>query len=55
MKAKTIFNIVALTINFLFLMTLDKSYAQQGVSVNTTGNAADNSSMLDISSTSKGL
>ncbi|HNX89335.1 MAG TPA: tail fiber domain-containing protein [Paludibacteraceae bacterium] len=37
----------------VFLTTY--TYAQQGVSVNVSGSAADPSAMLDISSTSKGL
>lgn len=32
-----------------------QSYAQTGVAINTTGNEPDNSAMLDVSSTEKGL
>ena len=38
-----------------FLLLNIYSYSQQGISINTNGNAPDNSSMLDISSTTKGL
>ena len=32
-----------------------QSYAQTGVAINTTGNEPDNSAMLDVSSTIKGM
>ncbi len=46
-----------LKISFVFLFVLFSfyGYAQQGVSINTSGNPADSSAMLDVSSTSKGL
>jgi hypothetical protein len=48
MKKLSIFLIAnVIAINFAF--------SQNGVSINTTGNPADNSAMLDVSSTSKGL
>ncbi len=39
----------------LFLLFTTFGYSQQNVSVNITGNPADPSAMLDVSSTSKGL
>lgn len=44
--AAIIFNIVLLTLN---------SFAQQGVSINIAGTPPDNSSILDVSSTNKGM
>ena len=42
------------TISALLLLLFTKSYSQS-VSVNTTGNAADTSAMLDVTSTNKGF
>jgi hypothetical protein len=36
-------------------LIINFAFSQNGVSINTTGNPADNSAMLDVSSTSKGL
>ncbi|HNW90132.1 MAG TPA: hypothetical protein PKN48_10750 [Bacteroidales bacterium] len=44
----------ALVVATLILLS-SSGYAQQGVSVNTTGSPADPSAMLDVSSASKGL
>ncbi|MCF8347911.1 MAG: hypothetical protein K9G61_03780 [Bacteroidales bacterium] len=37
------------------LLLSSQSYAQTGVAINTTGNDPDNSAMLDVSSTDKGI
>jgi len=55
MKKLSIFLLAnSLIINFACL-TARQAFSQNGVSINTTGNPADNSAMLDVSSTSKGL
>src|SRR5208283_2957631 len=37
------------------IILINFAFSQEGISVNTTGNAADNSAIFDISSTSQGL
>ncbi|MBI5471473.1 MAG: hypothetical protein HY961_03920 [Ignavibacteriae bacterium] len=50
-RKRTIFSILALVL----LCAAPLSLYAQGVSINSTGVAADNSAMLDVSSTTKGL
>lgn len=44
-----------LALFFAILLTLSAKIFAQGVGINTTGDAADNSAMLDVSSTTKGF
>ena len=56
MKTKIIL-LIALTIAFCNLLPtfIGTAFAQQGVSINNTGNPPDNSAMLDVSSANKGV
>ena len=42
-------------LSFVFIAISIKGFAQNGVAINTTGNPANNSAMLDITSTTGGL
>ncbi|HRS54804.1 MAG TPA: hypothetical protein P5250_08880, partial [Bacteroidales bacterium] len=48
---------LTLVVLFILMMffSFNKSSAQGGAAINTTGNPADPSAMLDISSTTKGI
>jgi len=55
MKKLSVFLIAnVIVINFACL-TARQAFSQNGVSINTTGNPADSSAMLDVSSTTRGM
>jgi len=55
MKKLSIFLLANLLIINFACLTARQAFSQNGVSINATGTAADNSAMLDVSSTTKGL
>ncbi|MFA5782295.1 MAG: collagen-like protein [Bacteroidales bacterium] len=55
MKKLSIFLLANLLIINFACLTARQAFSQNGVSVNATGNPADSSAMLDVSSTTKGL
>jgi uncharacterized protein (TIGR02145 family) len=52
---KSIVKLLILINVLFFTLNTFNSFSQNGISVNTTGTASDNSAMLDVSSTSLGL
>ena len=49
------FKLIVLVFSIQFSVSSLNSYSQTGISVNTTGSLAENSAILDVSSTSQGL
>jgi uncharacterized protein (TIGR02145 family) len=54
-SSRLFFNLIISAFIFLFLIFSFYCFSQNGVSVNTTGATADNSAILDLSSTSQGM
>jgi hypothetical protein len=52
---KVLIKLIVLILIINFLLFAVNSFSQNGISVNTSGASADNSTILDISSTSQGL